>query len=361
MKKYYTYNLGCRVNSYELSVVEQHLLSLGYINSKKTDKNIDVIVINTCSVTSVADSKSRKMIKYFRRNNPLAKIMVMGCFVEGNPEFDYSDADVYVGTSKRKEIIKAIDDIDYKYCYDFKKDPDVNNYEYFGITPNQYRRVPEIKIEDGCNAFCSYCRICYIRGRVRSRNKDDIFAELDNLTKHGKNEFIFTGINLGEYGLDLDGYRLANLLKDVLMRYPSIIVHLSSLELTTLTDNLIAVIKDNESIDRHLHIPLQSGSSNILKLMNRKFSQQDYLNKINTIKEEIPSVTFSTDVIVGFPGETDEDFKQTVKVAENVGFSHIHIFPYSIRPGTPAATMPNHVDDQVKKERCNTLKGLKNR
>ena len=337
------------MNSYELSVVENHLQKCGFIKTKLKSDDANIIILNTCSVTSVSDQKSRKMINHFRNHYPLAKLLVMGCFVEGNPDYSFNDNEVGIGVFPRKRIIEEIDRCIDKNVVSSQQPKWM--YEEFGYTYNQNRRIPEIKIEDGCNNSCSYCRVSEIRGPVRSRLKEHILNEIQYLYSEGKRRFILVGINLGEYGLDFNNYRLCNLLTDVVATFPDIEISLSSLELSTITDDLLKILKTTNQIKHHFHIPLQSGSSKILELMNRTFNKKDYLKKITEIKDVFPDATFSSDIIVGFPQETEEDFLETIDVVERVSFTKIHIFPYSIRPNTVAATLDGQIDAQTKKDR----------
>ena len=351
--KYFAYNLGCRVNSYELNVVENHLVLRGFIKGNKTDIDLDVIVINTCSVTSTSDAKSRKMIRYFRKNNPVAKIFVMGCFIEGHQEFSDVRIDLMTGTYGRKKIIEAIDNLSDIKC-SLQLTPKWL-YEEFGYTFEQDRRIPEIKIQDGCNNACSYCLVSRLRGPVRSRHRDNILKELNYLVSKGKSTFILVGINLGSYGYDFKDYDIVDLLSDITCTFPAVKLVLSSLELGTVNQKLLDFLKNTRQLEPHFHIPLQSGATKVLREMNRSYTKDDYLRKISEILLIFPNATFSTDIIVGFPGETDADFLETVDIVEKVRYKHLHIFPYSIREGTPAATMENQVPDTIKNARFSVL------
>lgn len=357
-KKYFTYNLGCRVNHYELLALENHLLRRGYVKGQKNDTDLDIVILNTCSVTATADTKSRKMINHFKTNTR-ARILVMGCHLEAHPTTIYEGLQVVVGTDQRELLYRGIDDEAFFYSAERGHSRDYK-YEDLGIVGEQRRKIPEVKIEDGCNNFCAYCLIPLIRGAVRSRSPNLVLAEIKALVENGARELILVGINLGAYGQDFDDYRLVNLLQAINRGFPALIVHLSSLELSTLDEQLIQYIAHEPSIKRHFHIPLQSGSDHILARMNRRFSQADYLARIKDIVALMPDATFSSDIIVGFPGETEDDFQASVRVMEEVKFQKIHIFPYSIRHGTPAALMPDQVPPEVKKSRFQRLNAYNN-
>ncbi len=355
MKSFYIYALGCKVNSYEIEAIKDDLLSANLVLTDET--NADYIIINTCCVTNTAASKSRQKINSLHNKNPHAKIIVMGCYVQGfyNEIKDYPYILLYIGTNNRSKIKDYIlNDINNKTSLVcdvslFKEYENLNITNYFENT-RAY-----LKIQDGCNNFCSYCIIPYVRGTIKSRNKDEILKEVQNLISLGYKEIVLTGIHTGSYGQDLKDYDFTMLVKDILKINGLYRLRISSIEESEITDELIDLIKNNQILAKHLHIPLQAGSDKILKLMNRKYNLQTFKNKIKDIKNKISDIAITTDVIVGFPAEDDNDFLETINTCKEIGFSKIHVFPFSSRKGTLASKMKNQVLNEVKKKRANAL------
>ena len=348
-------SLGCKVNSYESNALKE----LFFLKGFKEDSKPDIIVINTCSVTAVADQKSRQIIRRERRNNPSAIICVMGCYSQKNAEYVKKEcgADIIVGTSNRRKLVD--------FCIDFIKDkkqkiaiddnPRKFAYESLGTIaiPNSTRAY--VKIEDGCNNFCSYCTIPYTRGVARSRDKDEVIEEISTLVEHGFKEIVLTGIHTAHYGLDNNGCSFSDLV-ELICNIPGLYrLRISSIEESEIDDKFIELLKTYPCIASHMHMPLQSGSPTVLKRMCRKYNVDDFINKVNRIREVRPDVAITTDVIVGFPGETEEEFNETFNFIKKVNFAELHVFPFSAREGTKAYSMPDQVRPEIKTERVDKL------
>ncbi len=346
------YTLGCKVNIYE----SEYIISLLKKNNYEIvdfDTKADIYIINTCSVTNESDRKDRKIINEAKKKNSDAIIVVMGCYSQVNP--DLIDADIIIGNKDKSKIIDLIEDY-IKEKKQIKKIYDLKNVSFEDMTIDGFENHTRafVKIQEGCNAFCSYCIIPYTRGRLRSKGIDETISEISNLVNNGYKEIVLTGIHTGRYGIENNTSLEELLLK--LVEIPNIFrIRLSSIEINEITDGIIDLIKNNKIMAKHLHIPLQSGSNKILKLMNRKYDVEYFINKVNKIRTEIPDISITTDLIVGFPNENEEDFNDTLKVLEEIKFTKIHTFPYSKRKGTPAASMPNQVDGNIKKERVHKV------
>ena len=354
-KTFTTYNLGCKVNAYELSAISSLLLEKGY---EEDANNPDVVIINTCSVTATADQKSRQHIRKMQKMFPNAIIAVMGCYSQGNYQFirDEIKPTILLGTSHRKEVVdlieKALNEKN-EYCL-IEENTRAFEYEELGITSYSENVRAFLKIQDGCNNFCTYCIVPYRRGKMRSRNKENVIKEAEYLIKQGYQEIVLTGIHVGGYGQDLRDCSFSDLV-ETLSNLPDLkSLRISSIEESEIDDKLIKLIKDKDSLAKHLHIPLQAGSNHVLKLMNRKYTREQFIEKIKTIKALMPDVMISGDVIVGFPQETDEDFRDTYNLCEEC-FDMLHVFPYSLRPGTVAARMDGQISPDVKKQRSKEL------
>lgn len=356
--RYAIYTLGCKVNFYESEYVNKLLKEHNYIEEKFNDI-CDIYIINTCAVTNTADSKSMKMIRQARKRNPKALIIVMGCFIEKQKE-DLGElekvADIIIGTKDKSKIIELIEEyknkqtiIEHLYRYEEK-----NTFEDMFIDNFENRTRAFVKIQDGCENFCSYCIIPFVRGKRKSKDKDIVIKEITSLVSNGYKEIVLTGIHTGSYGVDINT-SFAKLLEEIVNIKGLKRLRISSIEITELNNDVLKLIKQYNIIVDHLHIPLQSGSDKILKLMNRKYDVNYYINKVNEIRKIRPLISITTDVIVGFPGEDDKDFLETIETVKKIAFSKVHVFPYSIREGTKAATMKDQVSDVVKKERARTL------
>lgn len=346
--------LGCKVNTYESEYVANLLKENGY-EIKSFDDICDVYIINTCTVTNTSDIKSRKMIRNAIRKNKDACVIAMGCFIEANKDYNVEGLDIVIGNKDKSKIPSLIDE------YFAKRETirrlysdDKEEFEDMYITDFIGRTRAFVKIQDGCENFCSYCIIPYVRGKCRSKDKEKVLAEVTNLVNNGYQEIVLTGIHTGNYGVDLN-ITFAELLKE-LIKIPGLKrLRISSIEVTELTDEVLEVLKSSNIIVDHLHIPLQAGSNEVLKLMNRKYDLNKYFEIIAKIRKIRPEISITTDVIVGFPGETKEMFDQTIKTCRDLKLTKIHVFPYSERQGTKAMELPNHVAPEEKKLRARKL------
>lgn len=343
-------SLGCKVNIYESEYVEGLLRKAGY-EIVPFEEKADIYIINTCSVTNESDRKSRKMINQAKRRNEEAIIVVMGCYSQLKSA--EVKADIILGNKDKSKIVEYLDECiekkrQLKKIYDLR---DVHEFETMSITSFENHTRAFVKIQDGCNAFCSYCIIPYTRGCVRSKKYEDVIKEVTNLVDNGYREIVLTGIHTGKYGIDLENMNLEKLLCR-LVEIPGLYrIRLSSIEINEITDGIMDLIKRSKVIARHFHIPIQSGSDKILKLMNRKYNLEFFKDKIKEIRELDEDISITTDLIVGFPGETNEDFRETLDTLQEIQFTKIHTFPYSPREGTPASEMTNQVNGLVKKDR----------
>ena len=351
------HTLGCKVNSYESEAMIELFKQEGY-EEVSFKELADVYVINTCTVTNTGDSKSRQMIRKAIRKNPEAVICVVGCYSQIAPD-DIKNIDgvrVVLGTQFRNEIVDLVKQFqqDQKQIVKVKDVMRLKTFEDLNIDHFSNTRA-FLKIQDGCNNFCTYCIIPYARGRVRSRSPESVLRQAQELVDHGYYEIVLTGIHTAGYGEDLDDYSFYDLLVDLIKIKGLKRLRISSIETSQIPDEMIDLIASSHVIVDHLHVPLQSGCDETLKRMNRKYNCETYYQKLSHIKEKIPDIVFTTDVIVGFPGETEEEFEKTYQFIEKVGFTQLHVFPYSPRRGTPAAKMDNQIADTIKHERVNRL------
>ena len=357
---YKIFSLGCKVNSYECSALASLLNEKGY--EPCLEGSPDAFIINTCSVTQTADQKSRQHIRKFQRENPSSIIVVMGCYSQGNADFIAKDINpqILIGTSHRNEIPDLIDEYlkTRESIVKVDDNPRLFNYEEFVATACSENTRAYLKIEDGCNNFCTYCLIPYRRGRLRSRQFDDVMNEARHLVKLGYQEIVLTGIHVGGYGEDLENASFSSLVESLLNIEGLKSLRISSIEASEIDDKLISFYGKYPNLARHIHIPLQSGSEHILKLMGRKYTKAQFLEKIKKLKEQLPDVALSTDVIVGFPSETEEEFLESKAFIEECGFHQLHVFPFSAREGTPAYEMKNQIDPRIKKARVGVLLDL---
>ena len=352
------FTLGCKVNIYESNALMNLFKNNGY-EIVSQDMKADAYIINTCSVTNMADSKSKKTIRHAKKLNPEAIICVMGCFSQTNKDaLEMPEIDILLGNGNKHEALERINQafIDRHKQVDILKIRDVNNYENLEATTFDHTRA-FVKIEDGCSNFCTYCIIPYARGPVRCKDKDLVIDELSKIAQMGYKEVVLAGIHTGHYTCG-DDYKLSNLLNDIIAKVPSLErIRLSSIEINEIDDGIIDLMAKSKVIANHMHLPLQTGNDKILKLMNRKYDTAFFKDKINKIRMVRPEISITTDVIVGFPYETDEDFNETVDFIKEINFSELHVFPYSQRSGTVAAKMPQ-VDGNIKKERVKALLNL---
>ena len=349
------HTFGCKVNIYESEYVTNLLKEKGY-EMLPFDNEADIYIINTCTVTNEADKKDRKLIHKTRLNHPDAILIVMGCFSQLNS--NNIDADIIIGNKYKSNIIELINEFLLNYKKIIKVDNITKaNFEDMYINRFLTHTRAFVKIQDGCNAFCAYCAIPYARGGLRSKDFDKVVSEVTNLVKNGYHEIVLTGIHTGRYGLEKNT-NLETLLRELVKIKGIFRIRLSSIEINEITDGIIELIKTNDIMAKHLHIPIQSGSNQILKSMNRLYDTNTFIEKINNIRKEISDISITTDLIVGFPGETEEDFKETIATLNKIEFTKIHTFPYSKRSGTKAASMPNQIDGATKKCRVKEVLNL---
>ena len=356
MKKFFIKTLGCKVNTYESEFIRNLLLNEGFV---EVNEGADVCIVNTCTVTNTADNKSKQVINNIKKNNPGALVVACGCFCQFRNEniFELINADIIIGNKNKSKILEYIKEYERtgKRIIDFY-DMSIQEFEDMEIKKYNHQHRAFIKIEDGCNNFCSYCIIPYVRGRVRSKNFDKCISEVKELAKSGHKELVLAGIHTGQY--DSDGKRLSNLINEISKVDGIERIRLSSVEIVELDDGMMEIIKSNNKFVSHLHIPLQAGSDNVLQLMNRRYDREYFINKVKEIRELRNDISLSTDVIVGFPGETEENFQDTLDLCREIGFSKIHVFPYSDRTGTDASNMKNKIPGNIKKDRVRRLIAL---
>ena len=354
--KFQIYTLGCKVNTYESNVMRDALLNKGYFEVGLKEK-ADITIINTCTVTNTADSKSMKVIRQAIRRNENAIIVVCGCLVQNKKEevSKIDGVDIVIGNINKSKIVDYIE----KYIEEKKQEVDVRNIMDTNFEPmmlNNFNKTRAfVKIQDGCNNFCSYCIIPYTRGNVRSKDKRSVLKEIQLLVDEGHKEVVLTGIHTGNYGAEFADYKFADLLKDIVKIDKLERLRISSIEITEINDDVMKVIKENNILVDHMHIPLQSGSDAVLKRMNRKYDKEYFINKIKKLRKIRPNISITTDVIVGFPGETKEEFEETIETIKKIEFTKLHVFPYSKREGTKAAVMDGQVDENIKKKRVKIL------
>ena len=355
------HTLGCKVNHYETEAIWQLFKEADY-DRVDFNTNADVFVINTCTVTNTGDKKSRQIIRRAIRQNPEAVVCVTGCYAQTSPAeiMDIPGVDVVVGTQDRTKLL------DYIEQYKKEREPinGVGNimknrtYEELEVPYFTDRTRASLKIQEGCNNFCTFCIIPWARGLMRSRDPEKVVEQASQLVDSGYKEIVLTGIHTGGYGQDLKNYNLAQLLRDLETVDGLERIRISSIEASQLTDEVIDVIAYSNKVVRHLHIPLQSGSDSVLKRMRRKYSMAHFSERLTKLHEVLPGLAVTSDVIVGFPGETEEEFQQTYDFIVDHHFSELHVFPYSPRIGTPAARMDDQVDENVKNERVHRLINL---
>ena len=352
--KFLINTLGCKVNTYESNVIRDIFLNEGY---EESNSNVDIAVINTCTVTNTSDSKSLKVIKQTIKNNPNAIVIVCGCFSQINPDRlkDMEGVSIVLGNYNKSKIMDYIS----QYKKDKKQIIDVrelNDEKFECMKLNNFNKTRAfVKIEDGCENFCSYCIIPYSRGKVRSKLMEDVLDEVNTLVNNGHREIVLTGIHTGHYGADIEEYDFSDLLNEICKIKGLERLRISSIEITELDDKFLETLKNNKIIVDHMHIPLQSGCDKTLKEMNRKYDVAYFKDKIKKIRSIRPNISITTDVIVGFPNETEDDFNTTVNTIKEIKFTKLHVFPFSVRKGTVAETMENQIDEKTKKERVHIL------
>jgi len=339
--------------------MHDNLINNGFVETNIVE-DADICILNTCTVTNTSDNKSLKVLRQLRRNNSKAILIVAGCMIQVTTDFSNIDADIIIGNKYKSNIYDLI----LEYQNQHKKIIKIDNImdaPFESMTLNNFSHTRAfVKIEDGCENYCTFCIIPYSRGKVRSKDKDSVLNEITNLVSKGHEEIVLTGIHTGHYGADLDNYNFAALLRDILKINGLKRLRISSIEINELTDEVLDIIKNNDIIVSHLHIPLQSGSDEILKLMNRKYDKEYFINRIEKIRSIRPDISITTDIIVGFPGESEELFEETLDTVNKIRFAKIHVFPFSLRKGTKACELPNHIDQTTKKERVKRLIEISN-
>lgn len=354
MKSVGVLTLGCKVNTYESEYVINELQKAGY-EIKDFSDICDVYIVNTCTVTNNSDSKSRKMIRGAIKKNPNACVVAMGCFIAANPDYSIDGLDIVIGNKDKSKIIELLDE--------YFKNKEVLKRQYTGrlkefedmyITDFPGRTRAFVKIQDGCDNFCSYCIIPFVRGKCRSKDEAKVVEEVTALVKNGYKEIVLTGIHTGSFGVDLET-TFSDLLEKLVKIEGLDRLRISSIEATELNEDVLNVLRNSKVLVDHLHIPIQAGSDEILKLMNRKYNLEYFKNKINEIRSIRPNISITTDVIVGFPGESEELFESTIDTCRKIEFSKLHVFPYSERRGTASSRMDNKLDGGTIKERARRL------
>lgn len=354
--KFYIYTLGCKVNTYESNFIKDDLINKGYTE----DEDADIYIINTCTVTNTSDNKSLKVVRQVARKNPNAIIIVMGCMAQVNSTIikDMEGVSIVIGNKYKSKIPELIDEYKQNKKQIIRIE-DLSNAKFEDMELNNFDHTRAfVKIEDGCENFCSYCIIPYSRGPVRSKRPEVVIDEITNLVKNGHKEVVLAGIHTGHYGTDLGTYTFASLLKDIVKIDGLKRLRISSIEITELGNDFLEVLKNSSVIVDHIHIPLQAGTDTILHAMNRKYDLKYYENKIKEIRAIRPNISITTDVIVGFPGETEENFIETMNTCKRIKFAKIHVFPFSLRRGTKAEELPNQISEEIKKDRCHRLIAL---
>ena len=362
MKKAALHNLGCKVNAYETEAMQHLLEEAGYEIVPFTQK-ADVYVINTCSVTNMADRKSRQMLHKAKKNNPDSIVVAAGCYVQTSEKEVLNDlsVDIVIGNDRKHDLVRLLEE----YSLDSVNDTvdDINDgkhdFEELFIDQTKEHTRAFIKVQDGCNQFCSYCIIPYARGRVRSRRFENVIAEVERLAANGFKEVVLTGIHLSSYGVDFEeATGLLELIQAVNAVKGIERIRLGSLEPKIVTEHFVSELSKLDKICPHFHLSLQSGCDATLKRMNRKYTTKEYERGCELLRKYFVHPAITTDVIVGFPGETEEEFEQTKAYLEHIHFYEMHIFKYSKRKGTRAAVMPDQIDEQVKAARSEKLIAL---
>lgn len=353
------HTLGCKVNHYETEAIWQLFQEAGY-ERVDFEKNADVYVINTCTVTNTGDKKSRQVIRRAIRKNPDGVVCVTGCYAQTSPAeiMAIPGVDIVVGTQDRTKLLGLIE----QYREERQPINAVRNimknrvYEELDVPAFTDRTRASLKIQEGCNNFCTFCIIPWARGLMRSRDPQEVIRQAQQLVDAGYLEIVLTGIHTGGYGEDLKDYNLARLLRDLESQVKGLKrLRISSIEASQLTDEVIGVLKQSNIVVRHLHIPIQSGSNTVLKRMRRKYTMEFFSERLTRLNDALPDLAITSDVIVGFPGETEEEFMETYNFIRDHKFSELHVFPYSKRTGTPAARMEDQIDESVKNERVHRL------
>ena len=367
MKKVALHNLGCKVNAYETEAMQEMLEHAGY-EIVPFQEGADIYVINTCTVTNIADRKSRQMLHRARKMNPDAVVVAAGCYVQAQAEKQVIDPciDIVLGNNKKQDLLTALQAYEEAHG-DLREVIDINHtkeYENLHLTKQGEHTRAYIKVQDGCNQFCSYCIIPYARGRVRSRAKEDVVAEVTDLAKNGYQEVVLTGIHMSSYGIDFENEdNLLSLIRAVHEIEGIKRIRLGSLEPRIITEEFVQAIAALPKMCPHFHLSLQSGCNETLKRMNRRYTSEEFYEKCEILRKYFEKPALTTDVIVGFPQETEEEFETTYEFLKKICFYETHIFKYSKREGTKAAVMQGQIPEQIKAKRSARLieLGEKNR
>ena len=365
MKTVAYHNLGCKVNAYEMDAMLQSLRQKGY-QIVSFDQKADIYIVNTCTVTNIADRKSRQMLHKAKKTNPKGIVVAVGCYVQSATQAVETDSavDLVIGNNKKKDLVEILEN--YFDGIEQESVIDINNtleYEEMRLGSTEEHTRAYIKIQDGCNQFCTYCMIPYARGRVRSRQNSAVIEEIKGLIQAGYKEFVLTGIHISSYGLDFKEHQdeegsLSGLLRKIDAIEGIERIRLGSLEPRIVTEEFAKCLSGLKHLCPHFHLSLQSGSETVLKRMNRHYTPEEYLRGVSLLRNVFEHPAITTDVIVGFPGESCEEFEETRKFTETVKFYEMHIFKYSKRKGTKAAVMPSQVTEEVKSERSAVLQAL---
>lgn len=362
MKKAALHNLGCKVNAYETEAMQHLLEEAGYEIVPFTQK-ADVYVINTCSVTNMADRKSRQMLHKAKKNNPDSIVVAAGCYVQTSEKEVLNDlsVDIVIGNDRKHDLVRLLEEYSLDRVNDTVDDINDGKHDFEELFIDQTKEHTRafIKVQDGCNQFCSYCIIPYARGRVRSRRFENVIAEVERLAANGFKEVVLTGIHLSSYGVDFEeSTGLLELIQAVNAVKGIERIRLGSLEPKIVTEHFASELSKLDKICPHFHLSLQSGCDATLKRMNRKYTTKEYERGCELLRKYFAHPAITTDVIVGFPGETEEEFEQTKAYLEHIHFYEMHIFKYSKRKGTRAAVMPDQIDEQIKAARSEKLIAL---
>ncbi len=367
MKKAALHNLGCKVNAYETEAMQELLEREGY-EIVPFKEGADIYIINTCTVTNMADRKSRQMLHRAKKMNPEAIVVAAGCYVQTKNEDEMQDecVDIVIGNNRKKDIVSILREYEKKHSRVHKEVIDINHtkeYEELHLSRTAEHTRAYLKVQDGCNQFCTYCVIPYARGRVRSRDKASVVEEVRSLVKNGYQEVVLTGIHLSSYGIDFKETKedLLSLILAVNEVEGLKRIRLGSLEPRIITEEFVRTISGLEKICPHFHLSLQSGCDETLKRMNRRYTSDEYYEKCSLLRKYFDKPALTTDVIVGFPGETEEEFEKSRIFVEKVSFYETHIFKYSKREGTKAASMEHQVPEQIKTERSAVMLELSKR
>ena len=365
MKRISFYTLGCKVNQYETNGMMQKFREAGYEIVEFNKEISDICIVNTCTVTNMSDRKSRQMLRKVKEMNPNSIIVATGCYAQvAKKELeDMPEIDIVLGNDEKKEIVKYVEDFIQNKTKIFEIDDISKQKEFIEIGQITFTEKTRsvIKIQDGCNQFCSYCIIPYARGRIRSRKAENIIKEITQIAKNGIKEVVITGIHISSYGRDFNEENgLIDLLEEINKINGIERIRLGSLEPQIMTEEFVQRLVKLNKVCHHFHLSLQSGCDDVLKRMNRKYTTREFKTIVERLRKAYNDVMLTTDVIVGFPGETDEEFERTYEYLKKINFYKMHIFPYSPRKGTIAANMPNQIDGNIKEKRSKKLIELSN-